>query len=134
MTKTKVRFFVSYAHNDKSSCERLLKLLKTQMAPSAKYEFELWDDRAILSGEKWRDEILNALEKCDLGLLFVSPAFLGSSFITTEELPAFIGNDTKPAIPVEIQSVSFDKHDLNCLLYTSPSPRDQRGSRMPSSA
>ena len=25
-------------------------------------------------------------------------------------------------------------HELNCLLYTSPSPRDQRGSRMPSSA
>ena len=25
-------------------------------------------------------------------------------------------------------------HDLSCLLYTSPSPRDQRGSRMPSSA
>ena len=24
--------------------------------------------------------------------------------------------------------------DYNCLLYTSPSPRDQRGSRMPSSA
>ena len=24
--------------------------------------------------------------------------------------------------------------DSNCLLYTSPSPRDQRGSRMPSSA
>ena len=23
---------------------------------------------------------------------------------------------------------------MNCLLYTSPSPRDQRGSRMPSSA
>ena len=32
-----------------------------------------------------------------------------------------------------------DNHDvlcesLVCLLYTSPSPRDQRGSRMPSSA
>ena len=25
-------------------------------------------------------------------------------------------------------------HLMNCLLYTSPSPRDQRGSRMPSSA
>ena len=24
--------------------------------------------------------------------------------------------------------------DCGCLLYTSPSPRDQRGSRMPSSA
>ena len=25
-------------------------------------------------------------------------------------------------------------HPKDCLLYTSPSPRDQRGSRMPSSA
>ena len=25
-------------------------------------------------------------------------------------------------------------HLVSCLLYTSPSPRDQRGSRMPSSA
>ena len=28
----------------------------------------------------------------------------------------------------------FGKWHLSCLLYTSPSPRDQRGSRMPSSA
>ena len=27
-----------------------------------------------------------------------------------------------------------EKKNKNCLLYTSPSPRDQRGSRMPSSA
>ena len=27
-----------------------------------------------------------------------------------------------------------DDYNYNCLLYTSPSPRDQRGSRMPSSA
>ena len=26
------------------------------------------------------------------------------------------------------------EHDDNCLLYTSPSPRDKRQSRMPSSA
>ena len=26
------------------------------------------------------------------------------------------------------------KYFMSCLLYTSPSPRDQRGSRMPSSA
>ena len=28
----------------------------------------------------------------------------------------------------------FDEVGITCLLYTSPSPRDQRGSRMPSSA
>ena len=34
---------------------------------------------------------------------------------------------------IAIQNLSFD--DIHsCLLYTSPSPRDQRGSRMPSSA
>ena len=32
-----------------------------------------------------------------------------------------------------LSRMSFDKHKA-CLLYTSPSPRDQRGSRMPSSA
>ena len=40
---------------------------------------------------------------------------------------------------VEGQSASQIAKELggvtrNCLLYTSPSPRDQRGSRMPSSA
>ena len=30
--------------------------------------------------------------------------------------------------------IMLDGKDKNCLLYTSPSPRDQRGSRMPSSA
>ena len=40
-----------------------------------------------------------------------------------------------PTIPpkVEYKLTSMGK-SLRCLLYTSPSPRDQRGSRMPSSA
>ena len=33
-----------------------------------------------------------------------------------------------------IQQQPEEKKVNNCLLYTSPSPRDQRGSRMPSSA
>ena len=33
-----------------------------------------------------------------------------------------------------LHSEAKDREDGNCLLYTSPSPRDQRGSRMPSSA
>ena len=36
---------------------------------------------------------------------------------------------------VEVELLEKSKDNLNaCLLYTSPSPRDQRGSRMPSSA
>ena len=48
---------------------------------------------------------------------------LGSAFAGTEEAPG----------EVELyQGRSFKTY--SCLLYTSPSPRDQRGSRMPSSA
>ena len=32
------------------------------------------------------------------------------------------------------EGVTAFGHAITCLLYTSPSPRDQRGSRMPSSA
>ena len=41
-------------------------------------------------------------------------------------------SDTQTAAEVfeDILCAHFD----SCLLYTSPSPRDQRGSRMPSSA
>ena len=42
---------------------------------------------------------------------------------------------TKHAVTGLTRSTSLDGRKYNiCLLYTSPSPRDQRGSRMPSSA
>ena len=36
--------------------------------------------------------------------------------------------------PPDLAIDAFEKAMRDCLLYTSPSPRDQRGSRMPSSA
>ena len=60
--------------------------------------------------------------------------------------PTVIGKYYCNALPVCIRDLTtktsfrkaLRKYDLaqcyNCLLYTSPSPRDQRGSRMPSSA
>ena len=35
---------------------------------------------------------------------------------------------------VKVAQIENNRGDYDCLLYTSPSPRDQRGSRMPSSA
>ena len=37
-------------------------------------------------------------------------------------------------IVVGVGRIALRQRLGNCLLYTSPSPRDQRGSRMPSSA
>ena len=56
------------------------------------------------------------------------------------------GSEGVAAAQVESYAESCSRHDVQldrdvyleghagCLLYTSPSPRDQRGSRMPSSA
>ena len=47
-----------------------------------------------------------------------------NSEVTTNEKIFLVSNDTDP----------FNRWDQVCLLYTSPSPRDMRRSRMPSSA
>ena len=39
-----------------------------------------------------------------------------------------------PILTPTLAVLAFDNLSKDCLLYTSPSPRDQRGSRMPSSA
>ena len=50
---------------------------------------------------------------------------------TVEEIA--IAEQLYPDSPVEIDKI-IPEVVHSCLLYTSPSPRDQRGSRMPSSA
>ena len=35
---------------------------------------------------------------------------------------------------IGVEHLFIHTEEMSCLLYTSPSPRDQRGSRMPSSA
>ena len=53
-----------------------------------------------------------------------------------QENPAFAGFSDCLELKAGFrqQWAGFDGAPQTCLLYTSPSPRDQRGSRMPSSA
>lgn len=83
--RAKIRFFVSYAHADDQYADPFMQSLLAMLKPSKTYEFELWRDTSILPGEDWRKEIDAALSKCGLGLVLVSPSFLGSDFITKEE-------------------------------------------------
>ena len=50
------------------------------------------------------------------------------------ELQPRVRNAVRPKKELECGTPSAKKARRACLLYTSPSPRDQRGSRMPSSA
>ena len=46
----------------------------------------------------------------------------------------FFENSTRTEKSFELAGKRLGADVISCLLYTSPSPRDQRGSRMPSSA
>ncbi|TSA54360.1 MAG: toll/interleukin-1 receptor domain-containing protein, partial [Planctomycetaceae bacterium] len=113
--RIKVQFFVSYAHKDSEHSSSFIDEFKEMSAPSKKYEYVFWQDTEILPGENWSEEIRDALNKCDLGLLLISPAFLGSKFIDAEELPKFIGDKAKSIVPIMLKMVNLKRHDLKGL-------------------
>jgi len=112
--RTPVRFFVSYAHQNQALASQLLDKLQQVLAPSKRFEYQLWSDHQLRVGEDWQQQIAKARDACDFGLLLVSPAFLASKFITEHELPTFV-TGVKPAIPVMLQPVDFERHDLKGL-------------------
>jgi hypothetical protein len=114
-SKTKVKLFVSYARSNKTLARKFLDRYKEHVNASRSYDYNFWQDEKILVGEEWHEAIGKALEKCNLGLLLVSPAFLGSRYISEHELPKFVGNVTKPFIPIMLQSVDFQRMDLKGL-------------------
>ena len=52
----------------------------------------------------------------------------------TDALSVYTQTPLAVVLPENTEEVSEILKYCHCLLYTSPSPRDQRGSRMPSSA
>lgn len=115
MDKREVKFFVSYAHANKLSAAQFLKLFKEQTGAARSFNYKFWDDNQLVMGEKWNDSIQNALEKCDFGLLLVSPAFLASQYVTEKELPHYLNPGGKRCFPVMLAPVDFKRHDLKGL-------------------
>jgi hypothetical protein len=113
--KRSIAFFVSYAHDDTRLAGGLLERLRRLMIPSRYYSYNLWRDTALLPGEDWDFEIRAALGASQLGLLLISPAFLGSDYISGVELPHFLGDREKPVIPVLLEPVDFARQDLRDL-------------------
>ena len=98
------------------------------------------------SGEKSEEHAVTSMEDCAMDEQVNALAKdMASVKLDVKDVKADVAGlkvdvaDLKTDVGVLKTDVSGLKLDLavvrsNCLLYTSPSPRDQRGSRMPSSA
>lgn len=76
------KVFVSYSHSD----NEYLKDIKRHFKPFLD-KIDFWDDSNINPGQKWKEEIKNAISQAKVAILLVSTDFLGSEFIQNEELP-----------------------------------------------
>ncbi|AHF00060.1 hypothetical protein THITH_08235 [Thioalkalivibrio paradoxus ARh 1] len=118
--KPVARWFLSYARDDNTMKERLLKLLQKRLACSRRFAFESWHDGDIVLGDDWHESIEQVLDQCHFGLLLLSHAFLSSDFIRDVELPRFVNTDggigeEKRAVPVCLEKMNFGRVDLHGL-------------------
>jgi hypothetical protein len=79
------KVFVSYSHLDKDYLTDLQRHFKPFLN-----QIDFWDDSKIQPGQKWKDEIRNAINNTKVAILLVSTDFLGSDFIATDELPPLL--------------------------------------------
>jgi hypothetical protein len=86
--ETAVRsIFISYSHKDSRWISRLEVHLRPIVDTGC---LTYWDDRKIKPGNRWQQEIRQAIDAASIAILMISADYLASEFITKNELPPLL--------------------------------------------
>ncbi|TXE12356.1 toll/interleukin-1 receptor domain-containing protein [Algoriphagus aquimarinus] len=104
----KPRIFLSYSHKD----EELKKELDSHLVPLKRSgKIDTWNDREIIAGQEWNEEILAELNKSEVILLLISKDFIASQYIWEKELQIAMSRQDKGnafVVPIILKSCLWE--------------------------
>jgi hypothetical protein len=111
--KKNIRIFISYSHKDESYKDELI----THLAGLKRAGYiESWDDRKILPGQQWNDEIANSLNNANLILFLLSADFIASEYVYKVEIQAAkekYKRQEATIVPIIIRGCDFPNSSLS---------------------
>lgn len=110
----RTQIFVSYSRQDMKWLETFMKHMNPILRNNQ--NIHLWTDNTIKVGEKWKEEIDNALEAAKIAILLVTPDFLNSSFILNKELPFLLNKARTQGLKVfwiPVKASSVEQTEIN---------------------
>jgi TIR domain len=111
--------FISYARKDSRRADALQRSLLPR-------NLEVWVDRSrLVGGQAWPIGLQQAVEKCDLMLVLLSPRSLASAYVRREYLHALsLG---KPIIPLLLEAVPAFPAELSHVQWIDLTQRGNQG-------
>lgn len=89
------KIFIAYSKDDQEDLERLRKHLRPLERDG---RIEWWADTKLEAGDRWRDEIDEALASANAAILLISSSFLATDFVVERELPALLAKEQANAL------------------------------------
>lgn len=108
-----IKIFISYSRKDKAYKEELVEFLAPMRRKGI---IESWNDKDIIAGEQWEDELLEQLAAAHIVIFLISSSFLNSDYINRVEINGAIErhkNRELVIIPVLVRSSDFLTSDLS---------------------
>lgn len=126
--------FISYSHANANDIHEIVEYLEGELVGSG---CEVWiDEQRLKVTEMWHEEISKAIATSKLGVLLVTPQFIGSQYIQEHELPQ-LDERGVPITWVHLRQAPFKRqpfakfqaaHDTGTPLHAEGRDQAARGS------